>query len=359
MAEKLKTANNARSPEQIVDDVTAALSRLAELDADVERRDAETAAADHTLEAAQLAAEEAQSAFTKAYKELKLAEVEAGDQRIKIGALLIEAKAAVGHGKFGTWIKTHFANRLSQRTAQEYMGLAREVDPQEAIQQRRGKEREKKRERRAKAQDSTDVPRISEQGLDTKEDHKPAAPNLPTDVWAEQADKMVTKQPADDLAAHLDQQQHEAEHGAEPAMAEPPPEPEPASPQIPYFPTPRQLNPPIPLNKPPDAPAPPGPGADPEELKTLLTLLPNDQSIIRQVWSNAVHYTHAALVSDWEDWFKANMSPAADRLAAAKAAVEALEVEELRAFVQWFNDEGVQERFAKPKSRKPFKRNIL
>ena len=44
------------------------------------------------------------------------------DHAVRCGELLIEQKKAVGHGKFGQWVKDHL--KFSHDTANDYMKLA-------------------------------------------------------------------------------------------------------------------------------------------------------------------------------------------------------------------------------------------
>jgi hypothetical protein len=69
--------------------------------------------------------------------------------------------------------------------------------------------------------------------------------------------------------------------------------------------------------------ATPGPAAEPAELRSLLALLPANKDLVRQIWSNALAYARTT-------------TPAPDPLAAAKAAVEALDSEETQVFETWF-----------------------
>ena len=81
----------------------------------------------------------------------------AKDHRITIGKLLIEAKALVRHGGWGSWLKTNIPDR-SPRDCQRCMDLAAQPDPAAAREAEKAAARGGMQRSRAK---TTNVSRLS------------------------------------------------------------------------------------------------------------------------------------------------------------------------------------------------------
>jgi hypothetical protein len=61
----------------------------------------------------------------KAYDDLVESNRASLSHALKLGQLLIDAKETVGHGNWASWVKTNLASKISERTAQVYMNLAK------------------------------------------------------------------------------------------------------------------------------------------------------------------------------------------------------------------------------------------
>jgi len=122
----------------------------------------------------------AQVAFETASRESKGACKADEDTRLKLGALLVEAKAQCKHGEWKTWFEANVPDR-SYRDAQKLMKIASSPDPTAAREKEKADNREaQQRSRSAKA---SDVSRIS--------NFDPTSPTPSPELWSAQVDKVV------------------------------------------------------------------------------------------------------------------------------------------------------------------------
>jgi len=122
----------------------------------------------------------AEVAFREACEAANRVSAATDDLRLKVGALLAEARKQCKHGTWKTWFEEHIKGRID-RDARRLIELASAGDPKAAREEEKRKNREaQQRSRNAKRTDTSAVSPIST-----------TAPQPTAEVWSEQAAKVI------------------------------------------------------------------------------------------------------------------------------------------------------------------------